>query len=64
MRDFNITWGAYDKKADVLVLGRLSGITAGISSRQHYPDKKVVLVCKEGMVLIPWQYLSGLNSGG
>ena len=41
------------KQADVLVLGGLSGITAGISCRRHYPDKKVVLVRKEGTVLIP-----------
>jgi NADH oxidase (H2O2-forming) len=41
------------KKTDVLVLGGLSGITAGISCRRHYPDKKVILVRKEGTVLIP-----------
>lgn len=41
------------KKTDVLVLGGLSGITAGISAKRHYPDKKVVLVRKEGTVLIP-----------
>jgi NADH oxidase (H2O2-forming) len=41
------------KKTDVLVLGGLSGITAGISCRRHYPDKKVLLVRKEGTVLIP-----------
>jgi len=41
------------KKADVLILGGLSGITAGISCRRHYPDKKVLLVRKEGTVLIP-----------
>lgn len=41
------------KQTDVLVLGGLSGIAAGISSRQHYPDKKVILVRKEGTVLIP-----------
>jgi len=35
------------------VLGGLSGITVGISCRRHYPDKKVVLVRKEGTVLIP-----------
>jgi NADH oxidase (H2O2-forming) len=40
-------------KTDVLILGGLSGITAGISCRRHYPDKKVVLVRKEGTVLIP-----------
>ena len=41
------------KETDVLVLGGLSGITAGISCRRHYPDKKVTLVRKEGTVLIP-----------
>lgn len=29
------------KKADVVILGGLSGITAGISCRRHYPDKKL-----------------------
>jgi NADH oxidase (H2O2-forming) len=41
------------KKTDVLILGGLSGISAGISSRKIYPDKKVTLVRKEGTVLIP-----------
>ena len=41
------------KQTDVLVLGGLSGITAGISCKRHYPEKKVVLVRKEGTVLIP-----------
>lgn len=41
------------KQTDVLVLGGLSGIAAGISCRQHYPDKKVILVRKEGTILIP-----------
>ncbi len=41
------------KTTDVLVLGGLSGITAGISCRRHFPDKKVILVRKEGTVLIP-----------
>ncbi len=41
------------KKADVVVLGGLSGITAGISCRRHYPDKKVIIIRKEGTVLIP-----------
>lgn len=41
------------KKADVVILGGLSGITAGISCKRHYPDKKVVLIRKEGTVLIP-----------
>jgi len=41
------------KKTDVIVLGGLSGITAGISCRRHYPGKKVVLIRKEGTILIP-----------
>lgn len=41
------------KQTDVLILGGLSGITAGISCRRHYPDKKVPLVRKEGTILIP-----------
>jgi NADH oxidase (H2O2-forming) len=41
------------KKADVVILGGMSGISAGISCRRHYPDKEVVLVRKEGTVLIP-----------
>jgi NADPH-dependent 2,4-dienoyl-CoA reductase/sulfur reductase-like enzyme len=40
-------------QSDVLILGGLSGITAGISCRRHYPDKRVVLVRKEGTILIP-----------
>ncbi len=41
------------EKTDVVVLGGLSGISAGISCRRHYPDKKVVLVRQEGTVLVP-----------
>ena len=41
------------RKVDVVILGGLSGITAGISCRRHYPDKKVLLIRKEGTVLIP-----------
>jgi len=41
------------KQTDVLVLGGLSGITAGLSSRRHYPEKKVMLVRKEGTILVP-----------
>ena len=41
------------RKTDVLILGGLCGITAGISCRRHYPDKEVVLIRKEGTVLIP-----------
>jgi len=41
------------KKADVVVLGGLSGITAGLSCRRHYPDKKVIIIRQEGTVLVP-----------
>ena len=41
------------KKTDVVILGGLSGISAGISCRRHYPDKKIVLIRKEGTILIP-----------
>jgi len=41
------------KQTDVLILGGLSGISAGMSSKKFYPDKKVTLVRKEGTVLIP-----------
>ena len=53
------------KKADVVVLGGLSGITAGISCRRHYPDKKVILIRKEGTVLIPCgiPYMFGTVNG-
>lgn len=53
------------KKTDVLILGGLSGIAAGISSRQHYPDKKVTLIRKEGTVLIPCgiPYIYGTVNG-
>lgn len=40
-------------KADVVILGGLSGITAGMSCRRHSPDKRVVLIRKEGTVLVP-----------
>ena len=41
------------REVDVAVLGGLSGITAGISCRRHYPDKKVLLIRKEGTILVP-----------
>ena len=41
------------KNSDVLVLGGMAGITAGISCRRHYPEKKVALIRKEGTVLVP-----------
>jgi len=41
------------KKTDVVILGGMSGITAGISCKRHYPDKTVTLIRKEGTVLVP-----------
>jgi len=41
------------KNADVVVLGGLSGITAAMSCRRHYPDKRVMIIRKEGTVLVP-----------
>ena len=41
------------KKTDVAILGGMSGITAGISCKRHYPDKTVTLIRKEGTVLVP-----------
>jgi len=41
------------RETDVAVLGGLSGISAGISSRRHYPDKRVLLIRKEGTILVP-----------
>jgi len=40
--------------ADVVVLGgSAAGITAAITARRHYPDKKILLVRKEQQVPIP-----------
>ncbi len=42
------------KKADVLVIGgSAAGIVAATTSRNFYPDKKVVLIRKEKKVLVP-----------
>ena len=41
------------KKTDVAILGGMAGISAGISCKRHYPGKKVILIRKEGTVLIP-----------
>jgi len=46
------------KETDVAVLGGLSGNTAGIGSRRYYPDRKVLLITKEGIVLVPCGILS------
>ena len=37
----------------VVVGGSAAGVTAAITAKRHYPDKKVVLVRREGKVLIP-----------
>ena len=42
------------EKADVLVLGgSAAGITAAITARRHYPNKRVLLVRREQQVTIP-----------
>jgi len=42
------------KRVDIVVIGgSAAGITAAITARRHYPDKKVLLIRKEKQVLIP-----------
>lgn len=42
------------KTADVVVIGgSAAGIPAAITANRHYPDKSILLVRKEGKVLIP-----------
>lgn len=42
------------KKVDVIIIGgSAAGITAAITARRHYPDKKVMLIRKEEKVQIP-----------
>ena len=41
------------KKADVVILGGMAGINAGISCRRHYPDKSVLLIREQATVLVP-----------
>ncbi len=52
--------------ADVVILGGLSGITAGISCKRHYPGKKVIVVRKEGTVMVPCgiPYIFGIDGQG
>ena len=41
-------------KTDVVIIGgSAAGLTAGITSRRHYPDKSVLVIRKEEQVLIP-----------
>ena len=42
------------KQADVVVIGgSAAGIPAAVTARRHYPDKSVMVIRKEEMVLIP-----------
>ena len=42
------------QKTDILIIGgSVAGLTAAISARRNYPDKKIVLIRKEKQVLIP-----------
>ncbi len=41
------------EKRDVIILGGISGISAGMSLNSHFPGKKTTLIRKEGTVLIP-----------
>ncbi|MCK5328134.1 MAG: FAD-dependent oxidoreductase [Candidatus Latescibacteria bacterium] len=42
------------EKADVVIIGgSAAGLTAGITARRHFPEKKVLLIRKEEQVLIP-----------
>jgi NADH oxidase (H2O2-forming) len=42
------------KHADIAIVGgSAAGLTAAITARRHYPDKKVLLVRREKQVLIP-----------
>ncbi len=37
----------------VIIGGSAAGLTAAITARRHYPDKKIILIRKEKKVLIP-----------
>ena len=42
------------QQADIVVIGgSAAGLTAAITARRHYPDKKILMVRKEKQVLIP-----------
>jgi NADH oxidase (H2O2-forming) len=42
------------EQADIVVIGgSAAGLTAAITARRHYPDKRILLVRKEKQVLIP-----------
>jgi len=41
------------RKRDVVILGGTMGISAGMSCRNHYPDKTIVMIRKEVTVQVP-----------
>lgn len=42
------------KEADVVIIGgSAAGLTAAITARRHYPDKRILMVREEKQVLIP-----------
>jgi NADH oxidase (H2O2-forming) len=42
------------RQVDIVVIGgSAAGLTAAITARRHYPDRKVLIVRKEKQVLIP-----------
>ena len=42
------------RQSDVVIIGgSAAGVTAAITARRHYPDKKVFLIRKEQQVMIP-----------
>jgi NADPH-dependent 2,4-dienoyl-CoA reductase/sulfur reductase-like enzyme len=46
--------GYYMKKSDIVVIGgSAAGLTAAITARRHYPEKKILLIRKEKLVPIP-----------
>jgi NADH oxidase (H2O2-forming) len=42
------------KKSDIVIVGgSAAGLTAAITARRHYPEKKILLIRKENEVVIP-----------